>query len=139
MTMRGLLVASLACAAFACNPREPYTCGTSDQCVANGENGVCTAAGFCAFANESCSSGYQYDSSAGGGLGGSCVGSLPIDASDVDASPHLDATHNDSIQPHDAGVADTSQSDAEPDAPSDASSDASVPGDSGGIDGSGAI
>lgn len=77
---RGPAVAALAALALAalmlaaaCSNPTPYRCASSNQCVSGGEQGACTADGFCAFTDPSCPGGMRYEPNAGEGLGGQCL------------------------------------------------------------------
>ena len=63
--------------AAGCAHKTAYTCSSSDQCVHAGVQGVCEAQGYCSFPDMSCAGGQRFEPSAGGGLGGTCVMSMP--------------------------------------------------------------
>ena len=48
-------------------------CTLDVECVSNGEAGVCTPQGFCAFPDPDCESGQRFEPGAGGGLAGECT------------------------------------------------------------------
>jgi alpha-tubulin suppressor-like RCC1 family protein len=64
----------LIVAALGCGRHAGYVCEVSSQCVLGGQSGVCEPDGHCAFPDVSCPSGYRYESEAGDGLAGTCVG-----------------------------------------------------------------
>lgn len=59
--------------AWGCASKGTYVCSQTDQCVRGGVQGVCEPQGFCSFPDPSCPDGRKFDSSAGSGLGNSCV------------------------------------------------------------------
>jgi hypothetical protein len=50
-----------------------FVCSSDDQCLREGEAGVCQPDGWCSFADPVCSSGQRYAKHAGDGLARSCV------------------------------------------------------------------
>jgi alpha-tubulin suppressor-like RCC1 family protein len=52
---------------------KPYVCSSDEQCVDHGVQGMCAPQGFCGFPDSTCTSGYRFESEAGGGLAGTCV------------------------------------------------------------------
>ncbi len=65
-----MIVAVIACG---CSNASPYVCTASEQCLANGVQGVCEAQGFCSFPDAECPGGRRFEPNAGGGAGGACV------------------------------------------------------------------
>lgn len=99
-----VLALSSAVAATSCGA-DLFACSDDDDCAADGSQGICAAAGACAFPDDECPSGHRYGDHAGG-LSGECV--PPTDdttgaddsgtptTADPDTSPStLDATASD--------------------------------------------
>lgn len=66
----------LLLAAAGCESDREFACqvGAAGACVRDGVSGQCVAPGFCAFQDSSCDgTGLRYDSTAAGGLAGTCV------------------------------------------------------------------
>lgn len=60
-----------------CSSDALFQCQRNDQCVSQGEEGVCQASGYCSFGDGTCDSGYRYADSAPPGLAGQCVEPMP--------------------------------------------------------------
>lgn len=73
-----LAVAALAALACACQPREPFVCASSDQCVSGGARGTCEPTGFCSFDDPACDGGRRYEPNAGDDLAGTCLPAAPV-------------------------------------------------------------
>ena len=87
--MRVLAAAGLL-ALSGCVEARPFRCATSDQCAIGEARGVCQT-GYCAYPDLACESEYRYESNAGDGLAGTCVGvEDEADACDVFCSLWID-------------------------------------------------
>ena len=63
----------IAAGGASCNPVSDFQCSTSDDCIAQGEGGVCEANNFCTFPDETCESGKRWHDRASS-LAGMCFG-----------------------------------------------------------------
>jgi len=72
-----LAVWGLVLVALGCGEHAAYVCEVDSQCVLGGMSGTCEPEGFCAFPDPKCPTGERFESGAGSGLGGQCVGSAP--------------------------------------------------------------
>ncbi len=70
--MRRLGLVALA-SLHGCFTAQRYACEDATQCVVDGAQGSCEAAGFCAFPDDACASGRRYSPFAGDGLARECV------------------------------------------------------------------
>ena len=55
-----------------CGGKDPFACTDDSQCAAQGGGGICGPAGYCAFPDASCASGFEYGEHAGE-FSGMCV------------------------------------------------------------------
>ena len=66
-----------------CNPVSDFQCSTSEDCIAQGEGGVCEANSFCTFPDTTCDSGKRWHDRASS-LAGMCFGEGSGTATDTD-------------------------------------------------------
>ena len=76
-------MAVLGLGAGGCLRSTAYSCSTDEQCVRAGERGTCEAVGYCAFADDGCTSGRRYGEGAGA-YSDACVGDERVDAAAID-------------------------------------------------------
>jgi hypothetical protein len=70
--VRGAAAAAVSLAASCLSPMR-YACDDAEQCERDGKVGVCTDAGWCAYADDDCTSGLRYSPIAGDALADECV------------------------------------------------------------------
>jgi hypothetical protein len=81
--MRALLFCLLAASPLACLKSNAFTCDPNGTNACTGPGGRCEADGLCSINSSSCSSGREYDKSAGG-KAGDCIGEGPGDDGGID-------------------------------------------------------
>jgi hypothetical protein len=67
-----------------CGRPVPFACQEDAQCRLDGEPGICTEHGHCAYADSACASGWRYPIGVGPALGGSCAPGSPITGAGTD-------------------------------------------------------
>lgn len=123
-TTAGLLTGLLA---SGCPDPGSFHCQSDDQCLFEGQQGSCTVVGYCAFADELCSSGWAYGELSTPELAGTCVplgdGSGDGDGSTTGASTSSSTTSTTGPDPTTIGPADgsTGLSDCSPGEPCETS------------------
>lgn len=70
---RAGLVALVLALVHGCFGARTYACDDAEQCVVDGVQGTCAAAGYCAFPDDECASGLRYSPFAGDELARTCV------------------------------------------------------------------
>lgn len=84
MRRGGLVILVLASGCFG---DRTYACTDPAQCVADGVQGTCEAAGFCAFPDDGCESGRRFSPFAGDGFARECVGAAATSGTTEGTSP----------------------------------------------------
>lgn len=69
----GWILGAAAAVPLACLDPEPFECETDAQCNLDGEAGRCQDAGYCAYEDDECDSGFRYSLDAPEELAGECT------------------------------------------------------------------
>lgn len=79
----GLGAFGIAAGGASCNPVSDFQCSTTEDCIAQGEGGICEANNFCTFPDMACPSGKRWHDRASS-LAGMCFGEGTATATDTD-------------------------------------------------------
>lgn len=82
-------VAALCAGGANCSPQSDFQCSTDQDCLTQGDGGVCEANAFCSFPDEGCEGGRRWHDRASS-LSGMCVGEESGTATDTDPGPTTD-------------------------------------------------